>query len=247
MIPKKFVTQLSRFVRLSTATGACAFVTVALFTSHTARAANYAETGDAGDTPATAQLVTGQPPGTSLDRITGTVSIVNGISEGDMFQIFISNATAFSANTTAFVAGANNFDTQLFLFDSTGRGVFANDDSPNGGAQSTLPAGTSFLLAPGNYYLLITGSGRYPVSPSGLIFPNFTDGTTDQSTVVGPTGPGGALPISSFTGNSSEGGNYSITLTGAQFVVVPEPSTLVAALSGVAGLLVLRRRGRRSV
>lgn len=215
---------------------------VALLTTPAAWAANYAETGDAGDLPATAQMVAGLA-NTPLDRITGQLTLSSGISDGDMFQIFISNPMTFSANTTTFVAGANNFDTQLFLFDSNGRGVYANDDSPNGGAQSTLPAGSGFVTTAGTYFLLIDGSGRYPVNASGqLIFPNFNDGTTDPSTVVGPTGAGGASPVAGFSGNSNEAGNYSIALTGAQFVVVPEPSTIVAVGSGLAVLVLARRR-----
>ena len=166
-----------------------------------------------------------------------------------MFQIFISNPAAFSASTlTLSPGGVNGFDTQLFLFNSLGLGIVANDDNPSGsGSQSSIPAGNSFTmtLAPGIYYLLIDGSGRYPVSQNGLIFPNFTSNNADPTVVYGPTGPGGALPINGFTGNSSEGGKYSIALTGAQFVVVPEPSTVVAIASGLTLLLFASHRRRR--
>jgi hypothetical protein len=205
--------------------------------------ATYTETGDAGATPGTAQVVSG-PANTALDAINGSLPLTSGVSEADVFQIFISDPNAFSASTDAFSLGTNNFNTQLFLFDSTGRGVFGNDDSPTGGQTSTLPAGSSFMSgrSAGLYYLLIDGGGRYPAdSSSQLIFPNFTDGSTAANSVVGPTGPGGANPFTQYNGNSSEGGNYSIALTGAQFV--PEPSSIVLALAG-AGLLCAWNRRR---
>ena len=137
----------------------------------------------------------------------------------------------------------NSFDTQLFLFNAAGLGVFANDDDPTSGSpQSTLPAGNTILtsLPTGVYYLLITGSGRFPIDSMGqLIFPNFTDGTTDPTGVYGrnPT----SLAVSGFTGNSNSGGNYSIVLTGAQFIVVPEPTSLGLGLVGAMSLFGCRR------
>ncbi len=215
-----------------------------------ARAVPYTEVGDAGDRPATAQVVSG-PANTALTSIAGTIGITNNVSEGDLYQIFISAPSTFSATTTGFSPGVNNFDTQLFLFTVGGIGILANDDDPvTGGEQSTIPAG-SFTLAAGVYDLLITGSGRYPGSSGGLIFPNFTDGSTDPTGVYGPTGPGGASPLSTYVGNSSEGGRYSIALTGARFVAtataVPEPSTIAIFVSGFALLLFASRRRPSSI
>jgi hypothetical protein len=209
------------------------------------RAATYTEQGDAGDLLGTAQLATGTPL-TSLTAINGTISLTNGISDGDMFQIYINSPSTFSASTTAFVPGANNFDTQLFLFNSSGIGVVTNDDDPGGsGAQSNIPAGNGFVITPGTYYLLIDGSGRYPVNMvNQLSFPNFTDNTTDPTGVYGPTGPGGSDPLAGYTGNSSEGGNYSIALTGV--IIVPEPSTVAAGLITAAGLIITEWRRRRA-
>ena len=97
------------------------------------------------------------------------------------------------------------------------------------------------------YDLLITGYGRGPASTGGLIFPDYTDFlNADPNAVDGPTGPGGASPLSKYLGNSNEGGAYSIALTGAQFVTaaatVPEPSTIVIFGSGLALLFFVRRR-----
>ncbi len=199
-------------------------------------AATYTETTDAGDLPGTAQVLT---PALTLgsNSIAGTLTLTTGISESDMFRITLSTAESLTISTTAFVAGRNNFDTQIALFTSGGVGILANDDAAAGGAQSSLTTGT---LAAGNYYLLISGSGRYATSAGGLIFPNYTDGVTDPSATVGPTGPGGASAITGYTGTSNEGGNYTVAVTAA----VPEPSSFVAALAaGLGGLgLVLRRR-----
>ena len=223
-------------------------------------AATYTETGDAGDLPATAQIVSGTA-GTALTSLSGALTLTNAISDSDMFEINISNPGAFSAATTAFVAGANNFDTQLAVFTLTGAGVVTNDDAANGGSQSSIAAGSPVAsFAAGNYYLLISGSGRYAVSSGGLIFPNYTDGTTDPTGTpgavgvhlwatdptgtYGPTGPGGTGVISGYSGNSNEAGNYVIALTGAQFVpavVVPEPGAYACVLVGAAGLVLITR------
>ena len=197
------------------------------------RAGMYTEVGDAGDLPATAQVVSGAA-GTSLTSISGQTTLTNKISDSDMFEIYISSPSSFSASTTGFAAGANNFDTQLALFTASGVGVIANDDAASGGEQSTLPAG-SLTLGAGDYYLLLSGSGRYAATSTGaLVFPNYHDGTT-ASTATVPANTNN--PIAEYTGNSSEAGNYVIALTGAQFVsTVPEPGVRAVVLAGAAAL-----------
>jgi phosphate/sulfate permease len=219
-----------------------AFATACLPFATAVHAANYTETGDAGDLPATAQVTTTSlGPLTPLTSITGQTTQTNEISDSDMYEVFITGTTAFTASTTAFVAGANNFDDQIALFNAAGVGIATNDDAANGGDQSSLTVAATSLLA-GDYYLLISGSGRYAVDSSGnLIFPNFTDGTTDPS---GTYGPSSTNPIAGYTGNSNEAGSYVIAISGAQFAaLVPEPSSLAAIVAGAGGLaLVLRRR-----
>ena len=221
-----------------------AFVAACLPLAGTVFADNYTESGDAGDLLATAQ-VTSAPLGplTALTSITGATTLTNEIGDGDMYEITITGTSAFTASTTAFIAGANNFDSQIFLFTAAGVGVAANDDAASGGDESSL---TLTGLTPGNYYLAIEGSGRYPVDSTGkLIFPNYTDGTTDPTgTYAANTGAGA---LAAYTGNTNEAGKYVIAISGAQFTavsaVVPEPSSLAAIAAGFGGLaLVLRRR-----
>ena len=206
----------------------------------TSHGQTYTELGDAGSLPASAQVVPGVA-GVTYTSITGATTATSAIYDSDMYQITIATAETFTASTTAFVAGSNNFDDQLFLFNSSGVGVLANDDNASGGEEASLSTGTT-LLAPGNYYLLIAGSGNYPVDSTGtLIFPNYTDGTTD------PTGTYAAkstLPITAYTGNTNEGGKYVIALTVVP-AAVPEPGTYLFLCAGAAGLA-LAARSRRS-
>ncbi len=219
----------------------------------TTSAVVYTETGaDAGDLPATAQVAAG-PANTALTRVDGTLTLTNGTSDSDMFEIYINNPSAFSASDTAFVPGYNNFDSQIFLFSATGLGIVGNDDAATGGPavrhsgrQLQRSSGAVLSAQAGLYYLLISGSGRYATSGAGLIFPNYTDGTTDPTATVGPTGAG-ASPVSGYTGSSNEAGRYQISLAGAQFVVVPEPGSALFVLAGLASLgwvLPPRRRAR---
>ncbi|MBK9129667.1 MAG: DVUA0089 family protein, partial [Phycisphaerales bacterium] len=131
-----------------------------------------------------------------LTVITGT----NGTSDADLYRIQIDAPGSFSAST----CNGAGFDTQLFLFDANGRGVVCNDDTC--GAQSTLA--NARVTTAGVYYLAITNYDRDPISLGGLIFPNTSSGE------LGPTGPGGGLPLAGWSGAPASGGAYTITLTG---------------------------------
>jgi len=155
------------------------------------------EDGDAGDLPSLAQDLSDE----GVQRIDGRFE--NG-SDLDMYRVCLAGGGTFSATTV----GGTTVDTQLFLLDSAGRGVYANDDH-NGGRQSLLPAGHPLTpSAPGEYLLTVGPYNLDPVSPPGAIFP-ITPG------VVGPTGPGGAEPIVGWAGRPGGSGAYSIFLTGA--------------------------------
>ena len=199
----------------------------------------YVENGDAGDLPLGAQVVT--PGGNPLDHILGNLSGTN--DNADMFSILLTGGKAFSATTTLSLT-ANFFDTELFLFDSTGRGVYANDDDLNSPPQSTLPANISFTPnVSGIYYLVIAGSAYLPRNASGFIFPvsgGFLDQSGGVQGAVGPTGPGGASPLTAWSSISSERGAYDIALTGV-LTSVPEPSTGLLIGAGIWALGVRRR------
>jgi hypothetical protein len=217
-----------------------AFAAAYLPAAHNAQAQiTYAGGTTAGDLPATAEVVPGVA-GVTYNAISGTTlptATGDNTYNGDMYEITVASPVSFTASTTAFVPGSNDFDDQISLFTSTGVGIDTNDDAASGGDQSSL---TAVSLLAGNYYLLINGSGNYPVDSTGaLIFPNFNSGVSSEGTY----GPSSALPISAYTGYTNEGGSYLIALS--LIPVVPEPSTLAALAAGLGGLtLVLRRRRR---
>jgi len=217
-----------------------------------AKALEFFEVGDAGQLVLSSQVTLG-PMLTQLDAISGALT---GASDVDLFKIFITGGT-FSATTVETFDPSSGvfqplYDSALFLFDAAGLGVYANDDDPLAfRPESTLPA-LHFLtpLDPGLYYLAITASPRVPTSAgTQRIFPDLsTDINYEYTDVVGPTGPGGAAPLSGWTEAHVENGvPYRIVLTGAAVAVVPEPGTLVLLAAGTLAALGAARRRRRAV
>jgi hypothetical protein len=212
-------------------TFAVAVVTVLLTFARVASASPIWNEGvDAGAFLFTAQTPLGPGP---LTNIIGTISNSN---DADMYRIYIDDPAGF----TAVHSGGSLFDSQLFLFDAAGMGVYANDDA--GGFSAVLPNGNpNSPTTPGLYYLVITGYNNDPSSAGGLIFPS-----TPFNGVFGPTGPGGGSPISGYTNGGGETGTYDITLRGASAVVAtPEPATLLLLGSGLAAVAARRRRASK--
>jgi hypothetical protein len=163
-------------------------------------AAAAAETGDAGDLLPGAQ-----------DLTSGGVTQIDGnfanSSDVDLYRLCLPGGGSFSASTV----GGSVVDTQLFLFDSSGRGVYGNDDDGSS-RQSTLPAGDPLTPeAAGEYYLAVAPYNRDPNSDAGPIFASL-------GPVLAPTGIGGEQPVSGWSGRVSGMGPYRVVLTGASCV-----------------------------
>ncbi len=163
------------------------------------------EIGDAGDLPATAQDVGSG----AVTPILGTFS--NG-SDADMYRVCLSDGASFSASTDA----APPRDTQLYLFDADGLGVYANDDIGFGVHVSRLPANHAFSpTSGGEYYLAVSAFNNDPWSDSGLIFPDVFSASLHPDGVVDASGPGASEPVTSWTGAPrGASGPYVINLTG---------------------------------
>jgi hypothetical protein len=213
---------------------AAAFCAAVAFGS-IAMAGPVTEVGDAGDHPGSAYS-------TGVGSVPSITGLISSTTDADLYALFLPSPATFSATT---VGTGTLGDTQLFLFDSAGLGVVANDDHPGGGTLlSTIPLG-SVTGPAGLYYLAISRFDRDPSSAGGLIFPSGPPYTT----VYGPTGPGGASPISSWGGTGDLGG-YTIRLTDAEgsVGVVPLPGALSlgVVLLSTTGLVQRLRQKRCS-
>jgi len=199
----------------------------------------------AGDVLATAQI-TFDSNYNSLSQIHGMLSsstAVNGdtVYQVDLYQIRIANPASFSAWTTL----SSAFDTQLFLFDAAGMGVYSNDDD-GVGLSSLLPAGDpSNLLAAGLYYLAIAFGGFSALdgASQSIFMPGaFTDLLTAD--------PGsGALSgwTPGFAAGTESAYSYDIFLTGATNAAIPEPASLALMMLAGWGAYVARRRQPRQL
>lgn len=190
--------------------------------STNAGAQTYNEVGDAGQLVATATVLGG-----GISTITGTVS--SG-ADADLYRFYWAGG-GFSA-TTVGTSGTLS-DTQLFLFGATGLGIVHNDD---GG--SLRAAITAIDLNAGWYHLGISSWSNDPLSATGAIFPSTFAGQ------LGPTGPGGADPLSGWEQDGGGSGTYEIVLRTAT-ASVPEPSSVVLLLGALPLLGAAARRTRR--
>ncbi|HYP49057.1 MAG TPA: hypothetical protein VEQ61_10510, partial [Thermoleophilaceae bacterium] len=168
------------------------------------------ESGDAGPLPGSAQDL-----GQSAD-LSGIDGALESAGDVDVYRVCLSAGSAFSADTV----GGSEVDTQLFLLDEAGLGVYSNDDATAAARQSLLPAGDPLTPANGGvYHLAISGFDLQPFSAGGAIFPNST------LAVAGPTGEGGAQPVERWSGRAgTPGGAYRIALSGVERCPRPDAS-----------------------
>ncbi len=165
--------------------------------------------GDAGDLPATAQLVTlpdRQPCQDPVTRIRGN----HTADDVDMYVICITDPNAFVASTV----DTTGWDTQLWLFRCDGTGVAFNDDS--GGVQSRIDNSSNCIAQAGTYLLAISRYNRDAIDANGQLLWNNSPFTGVRC----PDGPGASNPVAGWqsTSPTSAGGAYIITLEGAYFV-----------------------------
>jgi hypothetical protein len=168
-----------------------------------AGAVTLTESGDAGPLPETAQQAIGAP-----DLIVGSLSS----DDQDVYKICLTGGKTFSAAGQP--TGPHDLpDTELFLFDASGRGVYGNDDF-GGSRQPQLPAGHPLTpTAGGVYYLAIVSFANRPVGSGAEIFGS---PVLQYFPILPPDLGGGDLPVTGWTGSAYYAGGYRVALTGTR-------------------------------
>lgn len=166
----------------------------------------YQESGDAGDLPETAQA-TGSNTSAELSAIRGTL----GANDVDMYVVYINDPAAFSATT---VNNGTTFDTQLWLFDSQGKGIAFNDDvsgDPSSRSRIDNSSGLLTNLSAGIYYIAVSRYNRDAIGCNDqLLWQN-----SPFTGVRAPNGPDANSRVAGWVNTTATSGNYEITLTGA--------------------------------
>ncbi len=188
----------------------------------------FSESTDVGDQINTAQVIGNFNSG---DVISG--SLTADLSNADLYKITLTAGTAFTATVNK-----PTFDTQLFLFDATGKGLTGNDNSDpvNLNALFTYTPSVS-----GTYYLAISGFDFDPKDSAGnFLFSNNSTGnfTLASSAILA------SWAENTFSDFGLDSGSYQITLSLSSVSAVPEPSVLpgLFALAGGLALTIFKRK-----
>lgn len=112
------------------------------------------ESGDAGGTPATAQITHGLG---SLDTIQGSV---DPASDVDVFSIRILDPALFSIGMVGTALSGDN-DTTLYVLDNAGNLIFSDEDS-GPGLLAQVDAGSLAGYSPGVYLVAYSVFGSTP-------------------------------------------------------------------------------------
>lgn len=182
------------------------------------------EPSDAGDTLASAQFL---PGGTT--EVHG--SILSSL-DVDIFGFGWSGGDFLASTSKTGSLSSNQIqDTQLFLFDALGAGLWFNDDAVDFYSELNISG-----LDAGLYYIAVSGWDNDPLNDiNELIFENTFTGMHDPLDNITNT------VLADWTGGN-DWGDYILTLSpGTGPLPVPETGTLLLLLLG-GGLLVLRRR-----
>ena len=195
------------------------------------------------------------PPGqitAGVGPLIDIVGILAGSGDVDMYciEILTPSFAAWTEPTyppgTLGPAGAA-FDSQLWLFDSTGAAIMHSDDTPvstNSGMGIAQPnpivGPVPPPIMPGIYMLAISQYDIDALNPAGAEI--WAD--APFAGYSGPDGPGIPPFLGGWTGGGMPGGDgggaYHIVLAGATYCTVPAPASL--ALVGLGALVSVRRR-----
>jgi hypothetical protein len=229
------ITLLRRCKLRRTLIGTCVFI-LSLYVAAPCSAGIITASG-AGSTLATAMDLTGAYPTEIVGALSGT-----DLNDASVFKINLQSMN-FSA-LTVFTGAFGIPDTVLSLFDSTGVGVYLNDDISVSNFMSCLPSSVAsnpcpasgIVLPGGIYYLAISRGANYPLDGLG----NEIFNPLSSTDLVGPssTNPLASWDGGAFTSPDFDLVNYQIDLTGT----VPEPATWLLTAGAVLALGRLRRR-----
>lgn len=214
----------------------------------TAASAQWVEMGDAGDILSGFQTPAGAGMLTSID---GSMDWFTDGDHVDAYLIKVTDPALFFASTQpgdggSFIDdGGSEDDSRLFLFNTDGTLVMANDDGPEGSLESFISDPSTFaggltnspgsVVAGGQYIVAITYFDNAALDVGGFELATFSPFGDLHG--VNPDSDG-ALDSRGNLGDFDDAWTYRITLGGAMFVPTPASASLLA----LGGLAAARRR-----